>query len=642
MRFDTAVFTNLTRDHLDYHGTLEAYGAAKARLFHTPGLRCAVINVRDRVRPRARRATRPGAREDRLHHLERRVGGARHGLDPRAGAARDGGRSHAATSRPAGVPALLRSRLVGEFNAENLLAVLGVLLGWNVPLQQALGGARRCASRRRDAWRPSAAARSRWCWSTTRTRPTRSRKVLDAARAHARGRLFCVFGCGGDRDPGKRPLMGAHRRGRRRRRDRHRRQSAHRGLRARSSRRSSPACATPTLRTWSPTAPRRSATRSPRPRPATSVLIAGKGHEDYQIVGTETRAVQRPRDRAGLRSPGARHDARDLAALAGVTGGVAARRQRGLRAASSPTRARSSRARCSSRCAASASTATTSSPRRRSAAPRARSSAGRSPRALPQVVVPDTLAALARFARAWRRVFAGVVVGITGSNGKTTVKEMIGAILGAAAARASSRRATSTTTSACRSRCAGSRPRTAAPSSRWARTTAARSRTSRRSPSRTSASSSTRARRTSRASAASRASRAARARCSRRSAPSGTAVINADDRFAAFWHGLARARRSHRHLRHARARRRHGAATCAAASAATASSTDVRTRRRPPGSDRIELALAGEHNVMNALAAAAAAMAAGAEPRRRRSAACSDAAGRRAGSRSSRRCAARG
>ena len=47
VHFDTAVFTNLTRDHLDYHGTLEAYGAAKARLFHTPGLRCAVINVRD-------------------------------------------------------------------------------------------------------------------------------------------------------------------------------------------------------------------------------------------------------------------------------------------------------------------------------------------------------------------------------------------------------------------------------------------------------------------------------------------------------------------------------------------------------------------------------------------------------------------
>ena len=47
VRFGTAVFTNLTRDHLDYHGTLEAYGAAKARLFGTPGLRCAVINVRD-------------------------------------------------------------------------------------------------------------------------------------------------------------------------------------------------------------------------------------------------------------------------------------------------------------------------------------------------------------------------------------------------------------------------------------------------------------------------------------------------------------------------------------------------------------------------------------------------------------------
>ena len=69
---------------------------------------------------------------------------------------------------------------------------------------------------------------------------------------------------------------------------------------------------------------------------------------------------------------------------------------------------------------------------------------------LPQVMVPDTLAGLTEFARAWRRDYPGVVVGITGSNGKTTVKEMTGAILAPARCPASSPAATSTTTSACR------------------------------------------------------------------------------------------------------------------------------------------------------------------------------------------------
>ena len=58
VRFDTAVFTNLTRDHLDYHGTLEAYGEAKARLFQWPGLRAAVINVRRPLRSPGRRDAR--------------------------------------------------------------------------------------------------------------------------------------------------------------------------------------------------------------------------------------------------------------------------------------------------------------------------------------------------------------------------------------------------------------------------------------------------------------------------------------------------------------------------------------------------------------------------------------------------------
>jgi UDP-N-acetylmuramoyl-L-alanyl-D-glutamate--2,6-diaminopimelate ligase len=207
VRFDTAVFTNLTRDHLDYHGTLEAYGEAKARLFATPGLANAVINARDsfgrslagRIGPDVNLVlcsttnelwAEPGTGWIRLPELRATTAGLS---------------LHVESSWGAGT---LRSRLIGEFNAENLLAVLGVLLGWNVPLQQALVALAACGAPpgRMEAFGGGAQPLALVDYAHT---PDALAKVLDAARAHARGRLFCVFGCGGDRDPGKRPLMGA-------------------------------------------------------------------------------------------------------------------------------------------------------------------------------------------------------------------------------------------------------------------------------------------------------------------------------------------------------------------------------------------------------------------------------------------------
>ena len=207
VRFDTAVFTNLTRDHLDYHGTLEAYGEAKARLFRMPGLQRAVINVRDEFGARLATTIDPS--------VERVLFAASNELwiEPGAGwirlpemrATSAGLTLHVESSWGAGT---LRSRLVGEFNAENLLAVLGVLLGWGVPLQQALIALSTCVAPpgRMEAFGGGAQPLALVDYAHS---PDALAKVLDAARAHARGRVFCVFGCGGDRDPGKRPMMGA-------------------------------------------------------------------------------------------------------------------------------------------------------------------------------------------------------------------------------------------------------------------------------------------------------------------------------------------------------------------------------------------------------------------------------------------------
>jgi len=287
VHFDTAVFTNLTRDHLDYHGTLEAYGAAKARLFRTAGLRCAVINVRD---PFGRDlADRLDASVEKIVYTttndvwaERGTGWIRVN-ELRATAA--GLTINVATSWGAG---MLRSRLVGEFNAENLLAVLGVLLGWNVPLQKALAALALCVAPpgRMETFGGGTQPLVLVDYAHS---PDALAKVLDAARAHTRGRLFCVFGCGGDRDAGKRPLMGA---------------IAEAGADVSivtddnpRTEASDAIIAQIVAGMREPDAALVIADRAEAIRHALAeavagdvVVVAGKGHEDYQIVGTETLA----------------------------------------------------------------------------------------------------------------------------------------------------------------------------------------------------------------------------------------------------------------------------------------------------------------------------------------------------------------
>jgi UDP-N-acetylmuramoyl-L-alanyl-D-glutamate--2,6-diaminopimelate ligase len=293
VRFNTAAFTNLTRDHLDYHGTMDAYGAAKARLFGFPGLAQRVINIDDPFG--AALAARASAA--RLTVTTRAAG-----LAPTMGAAQFV-RALRVTPDPTGLTiavdsswgtAELAVRLMGEFNVDNSLTVLAVLCAWGVPLRDAVRALGRCrpASGRMEMFGGRGLAPLAIVdYAHT---PDALEKALRAARLHCRGQLRLVFGAGGDRDAGKRPLMG--------------RIAAALAddliLTDDNPRTEEPAriVADILAGVGVPTPlviehDRELAIRLAlgRSGPDDVVLIAGKGHEDYQIVGS----VRRPfRDQA--------------------------------------------------------------------------------------------------------------------------------------------------------------------------------------------------------------------------------------------------------------------------------------------------------------------------------------------------------
>ena len=203
VHFKVGVFTNLTRDHLDYHGDMDAYGAAKARLFAWPGLQAAVVNLDDDY---------GSALHARLPQALRRIGTSAQG--------------HAAATVRATKVALdgegiafdlaigdeahpVRSPLLGRFNVDNLLAVAGAL--------HALGEASADIAATLSALQPIAGRMNRLGGDGAQPlvvidyahTPDALEQALSSLRAHLQGRLVCVFGCGGERDRGKRPQMAA-------------------------------------------------------------------------------------------------------------------------------------------------------------------------------------------------------------------------------------------------------------------------------------------------------------------------------------------------------------------------------------------------------------------------------------------------
>jgi UDP-N-acetylmuramoyl-L-alanyl-D-glutamate--2,6-diaminopimelate ligase len=217
--FEIAVFTNLTQDHLDYHGTFEAYEAAKARLFAWPGLRCAVINHDDEAGRRLLASTQGhartiayglGTRSEAPDAAAPQADAWLHAADVRATAT---GTAFYLTTSDWG-DAEVEVQTLGAFNVSNLLGVLGALLAADVPFDVALaelaklepvnGRMQRLGGRLQND-EPLVVID----YAHT---PDALEKTLEALRpmAAARGgELICMFGCGGDRDATKRPLMGA-------------------------------------------------------------------------------------------------------------------------------------------------------------------------------------------------------------------------------------------------------------------------------------------------------------------------------------------------------------------------------------------------------------------------------------------------
>lgn len=200
LAFDVAVLTNLSRDHLDYHGSMQAYAQAKAALFAWSGLRCRVLNLDDTF----------GRELADVEHESRLISYSLNDADAYlycrdAQFDEQGVRATLVTPRGEG---RLRSSLLGRFNLSNLLAVVGALLGLDYPLDEILKVLPQLQGPIGRMQRLGGTDKPLVVVDYAHT-PDALEKVLEALRPHVKGRLLCLFGCGGDRDSGKRPLMAA-------------------------------------------------------------------------------------------------------------------------------------------------------------------------------------------------------------------------------------------------------------------------------------------------------------------------------------------------------------------------------------------------------------------------------------------------
>ena len=205
-QIEVALFTNLSQDHLDYHGDMAAYWNAKRALFAWPGLKAAVLNIDDAhgAELAAALSHAPLALWTCSTQRPARLGA--HGVHHDAG-----GLTFELREGAQALP--LRSALIGAFNASNLLLVIGALRALDVPLADAVRAAAALGPvpGRMQRVRIDAGGLPEVVVDYAHS-PDALDKVLLTLEPLARqrgGRLWCVFGCGGNRDAAKRPLMGA-------------------------------------------------------------------------------------------------------------------------------------------------------------------------------------------------------------------------------------------------------------------------------------------------------------------------------------------------------------------------------------------------------------------------------------------------
>jgi UDP-N-acetylmuramoyl-L-alanyl-D-glutamate--2,6-diaminopimelate ligase len=294
VRFHVGAFTNLSRDHLDYHQTMAAYGAAKARLFDAPDLQHIVVNVgdafgREFAQNYAGRvpltAVWIGA-GDSGWLAERALNATQVNLDVHGISMQIDGSFGKAD---------INTQLLGRFNAENSLVVIACLLSLGVSLGDAARVLAQCVPPpgRMEVVAPAAADKPMAVVDYAHT-PDALAKALSALREHCKGALWCVFGCGGDRDPGKRKVMGAIA-------DELADQIIVTDDNPRSE---NPQAITRAIASGIKSRAARVihdrgeaiGTALREARPLDVVLIAGKGHEDYQIYGETRRSFSDRRE----------------------------------------------------------------------------------------------------------------------------------------------------------------------------------------------------------------------------------------------------------------------------------------------------------------------------------------------------------
>ncbi len=436
-----AVFTNLTQDHLDYHGDMERYWAAKLQLFDWSGLQAAVVNLDDPRGPSL------------LARVQQR------GLDVwTVGIDRPDARlqAHSVSLTPDGFALRLREDgqdhvlclpLVGRYNVSNLLGVIAAARALGISLSEAVGACARLSPvpGRMEAVHGQGSGQEPLVLVDYAHTPDALEQALLALQPLAQrraGRLWVVVGCGGDRDPGKRPQMAAAAEAR----------ADQVVLTSDNPRSEDPLAILAQMRAGlrHPERVRLEVDRSraiglaaAQAQVADVVLVAGKGHEDYQ----EIQGVRRPfSDREEVRAALLRrHEARaGTASMNGLAGllmqlpgaRVVGSLPEGMQRVNTDTRSLQpgdlfvalqgerfdaheflAQARGQGALAA--------------VAQRGLADAG-----LPGVEVPDTRLALGSLGRAWRGQFDMPLVAVTGSNGKTTVTQMVASILRAACGEA--------------------------------------------------------------------------------------------------------------------------------------------------------------------------------------------------------------